>query len=70
MKKILLCFVLVSLVLIPVSAVIHKVGSYETYSDAKTVFVMESIAYIGYQYTELQIIDVSTPSAPQLIGIL
>ncbi|MFA7204411.1 MAG: hypothetical protein WC188_11985, partial [Candidatus Caldatribacteriota bacterium] len=66
MKKIIL-FLIVVIIILPLSAVYFKIGEYATL-NAYSVFISDNIAYVIDGYIGLQIIDVSNPQNPVLLG--
>ena len=68
MKKMFL-FLIVIISILPLSAVYHKIGEYDTPGSAYSVFVSNNIAYVAeYWGSVLRIIDVSNPQNPFLLG--
>ena len=67
MKK-MFFFLIVVISILPLSAVYHKIGEYETPGNARSVVVSNNIAYVADYDTGLQIIDVSNPQNPALLG--
>ncbi len=67
MKK-LVVFLIVVIIILPLSAVYHKIGDYDTPGSVSSVFVTNNIAYIAEEDWGLHIIDVSNPQNPALLG--
>jgi hypothetical protein len=67
MKKILIVSALV-LILLPLGAVYHKIGDFTTLSYAQDLDVVGNIAYVAEDEAGMQIIDISDPQDPVLLG--
>ena len=67
MKKMFL-YLIVVIIILPLSAVYHKIGDYDTPGSAHSVFVSNNIAYVTDDYAGLLIIDVSNPQNPTFLG--
>jgi len=66
MKKTIL-FLMLVIIILPLSAVYFKTGEYAT-PNANSVFVSDNIAYVADGCAGLEIIDVSNPQHPVLVG--
>jgi len=67
MKKMVL-FLIVVIIILPLSAVYHKIGEYDTPGSANSIFVSNNIVYVADGESGLQIIDVSNLQNPALLG--